>query len=177
MAKAAAHASAVIEGRRLSDILRRDLDRDPIVTGVTADSRKVGEGTLFCALPGTLNDGQTLPSILQAFIYIAGVQVDVITLISMIAASIVGAPRAVTNFSHCNVADDEIRAARVETDPAKQKELWKTAQEKIVKAVCGIPVYEQLQLWAWKDNLDLGYDLKGSLNLAPPVTEKTHFLN
>ena len=92
-------------------------------------------------------------------------------------ASIVGAPRAVTNFSHCNVADDEIRAARVETDPAKQKELWKTAQEKIIKAVCGVPVYEQLQLWAWKDNLDLGYDLKGSLNLAPPVTEKTHFLN
>ncbi|HLW91729.1 MAG TPA: ABC transporter substrate-binding protein, partial [Roseiarcus sp.] len=93
------------------------------------------------------------------------------------SASIVGTPKAVTNFSHCNVADDDIRAARVETDPAKQKELWKTAQEKIIKAVCGIPVYEQLQLWAWKDNLDLGYDLKGSLNLAPPVTEKTHFLN
>ena len=92
------------------------------------------------------------------------------------SASIVDAPRAVTNFSHCNVADDEIRA-RVETDPAKQKELWKTAQEKIIKAVCGVPVYEQLQLWAWKDNLDLGYDLKGSLNLAPPVTEKTHFVN
>jgi peptide/nickel transport system substrate-binding protein len=93
------------------------------------------------------------------------------------SASIVGTPKAVTNFSHCNVADDEIRAARVENDPAKQKELWKTAQEKIIKAVCGVPVYEQLQLWAWKDNLDLGYDLKGSLNLAPPVTEKTHFLN
>jgi peptide/nickel transport system substrate-binding protein len=93
------------------------------------------------------------------------------------SASTVGAPKAVTNFSHCSVADDEIRAARVEPDPAKQKELWKTAQEKIIKAVCGVPVYEQLQLWAWKDNLDLGYDLKGSLNLAPPVTEKTHFLN
>jgi peptide/nickel transport system substrate-binding protein len=91
------------------------------------------------------------------------------------SASIVGTPTAVTNFSHCNVADNEIRAARVETDPAKQKELWKTAQEKIIKAVCGIPVYEQLQLWAWKDNLDLGYELKGSLNLSPPITEKTHF--
>jgi peptide/nickel transport system substrate-binding protein len=93
------------------------------------------------------------------------------------SASIVGAPKAVTNFSHCNVADDEIRAARIETNPVKQKELWKQAQEKIVKAVCGIPVYEQLQLWAWKDSLDLGYDLKGSLNLAPPVTEATHFNN
>jgi len=93
------------------------------------------------------------------------------------SASIVGTPKAVTNFSHCDVADNEIRAARVETDPVKQKELWKTAQHKIIEAVCGIPVYEQLQLWAWKDNLDLGYDLKGSLNLAPPITEKTHFAN
>ena len=89
--------------------------------------------------------------------------------------SVVGTPTAVTNFSHCNVADDEIRAARVEADPAKQKDLWKTAQEKIVKAVCAVPVYEQLQLWAWKDTLDLGYDIQGSLNLAPPITEKAHF--
>ena len=57
-------------------------------------------------------------------------------------------PTAVTNFSHCDVADSEIRAARVETDPVKQKELCKTAQHKIIEAVCGIPVYEQLQLWA-----------------------------
>ena len=93
------------------------------------------------------------------------------------SASIVGTQTAVTNFSHCDVADGDIRAARVETDPMKQKELWKTAQEKIIKAVCGVPVYEQLQLWAWKDNLDLGYDLKGALNLAPPIIEKTHFVN
>ena len=43
---------------RLSDILRRDLDRDPVVTGVTADSRKVADGTLFCALPGARADGR-----------------------------------------------------------------------------------------------------------------------
>ena len=89
--------------------------------------------------------------------------------------SIVGKPTAVTNFSHCSVADDEIRAARISTDPAKQLALWKTAQEKIAKAVCGVPIYEQLQLWAWKDSLDLGYELTGSLNLSPPITEKTRF--
>ncbi len=43
---------------RLSDLLRRDLDQDPVVTGVTADSRKVGEGVLFCALPGNAVDGR-----------------------------------------------------------------------------------------------------------------------
>src|SRR5438552_1757759 len=89
--------------------------------------------------------------------------------------SIIGTPTAVTNFSHCNVADDEIRGARVATDPAKQLALWKTAQEKIIKAVCGVPIYEQLQLWAWKDTLDMGYEVQGSLNLSPPVTEKTRF--
>jgi len=93
------------------------------------------------------------------------------------SASIVGTPTAITNFSHCNVADDEIRAARVEQNAEKQKALWKEAQEKIIKAVCAVPIYENLQLWAWKDDLDLGYDLKGSLNLSPPITEATHFKN
>ena len=89
--------------------------------------------------------------------------------------SIVGTEGAITNFSHCNVADEEIRAARVEQDMAKQKALWKEAQRKIVEAVCAVPVYENMQLWAWKDSLDLGYELKGSLNLSPPITELTHF--
>jgi uncharacterized membrane protein YfcA len=42
-------------------------------------------------IPGTMNVGHTLPSILQAFIYIAVVEVDVRTLAMMIAASVVGA--------------------------------------------------------------------------------------
>jgi len=43
---------------RLSEVLKRDLDYDPEVTGVTADSRKVRDGTLFCALPGSAQDGR-----------------------------------------------------------------------------------------------------------------------
>ncbi len=42
-------------------------------------------------IPGTLNVGHTLPSILQAFIYIQLVKVDVVTLTSMIAAACLGA--------------------------------------------------------------------------------------
>lgn len=42
-------------------------------------------------IPGTLNVGHTAPSILEAFIYIAVVEVDVVTLILMLAASAVGA--------------------------------------------------------------------------------------
>ena len=67
------------------------------------------------------------------------------------------------------------RAARVEPNPEKQLELWKTAQQKIMAAVCAVPIYQNLQLWAWKSDLDLGVDVKGSLNLSPPVTELAHF--
>ena len=42
-------------------------------------------------IPGTLNVGHTPPSILEAFIYIAIIQVDVLTLILMIVAATVGA--------------------------------------------------------------------------------------
>jgi uncharacterized membrane protein YfcA len=41
-------------------------------------------------IPGTLNVGHTLPTITQAFIYIAIVEVDMMTLIALIAASVLG---------------------------------------------------------------------------------------
>jgi uncharacterized membrane protein YfcA len=41
-------------------------------------------------IPGTLNVGHTLPTIAQAFIFIAIVQVDVTTLVLMIAAAVAG---------------------------------------------------------------------------------------
>jgi uncharacterized membrane protein YfcA len=42
-------------------------------------------------IPGTLNTGHTLPTVTQAFIYTAVIPVDVVTLVSMIAAAILGA--------------------------------------------------------------------------------------
>ena len=41
-------------------------------------------------IPGTLNAGHTLPTIFQAFIYIAVIQVDPSTLLLMIAGAVVG---------------------------------------------------------------------------------------
>ncbi len=43
---------------KLSALLRRDVPADPVITGVTADSRKVAPGSLFVALPGTAADGR-----------------------------------------------------------------------------------------------------------------------
>ncbi len=42
---------------KLSLIVKRDLAMDPEICGVTADSRKMGPGFLFAALPGTKADG------------------------------------------------------------------------------------------------------------------------
>jgi len=51
-------------------------------------------------IPGTLNVGHTLPTITEAFIYVALVQVDVTTLVSMIAAATVGAWLGAGAVSH-----------------------------------------------------------------------------
>lgn len=42
-------------------------------------------------IPGTLNVGHTLPTVTQAFIYTTVIPVDVLTLVSMIAAAVLGA--------------------------------------------------------------------------------------
>jgi peptide/nickel transport system substrate-binding protein len=89
--------------------------------------------------------------------------------------SIVKTPTAVTNFSHCDVADKEIDAARVETDRAKQLALWAEAQRKIIAQVCAVPMFETLLVFAHHDDLDYGYKLEGSLSLGPLITEATHF--
>jgi peptide/nickel transport system substrate-binding protein len=87
--------------------------------------------------------------------------------------SIVGTPTAVTNFSHCGVADQEIDGARQTADLAKQKALWKEAQNKLISEVCAVPLYEQLQVWAHRDKLDYGYKLDASLTLGPILNEQS----
>lgn len=47
-----------MSARRLSDLLCRDVAADPVITGVTADSRQVGPGSLFVAMPGSVADGR-----------------------------------------------------------------------------------------------------------------------
>jgi len=42
-------------------------------------------------VPGTLNVGHTLPTVIQAFIYITIIEVDMTTLVVLIAAAVAGA--------------------------------------------------------------------------------------
>ncbi|WP_421361720.1 MULTISPECIES: ABC transporter substrate-binding protein [Agrobacterium] len=85
----------------------------------------------------------------------------------------IGKPTAVANFAHCDAADKEIEAGRkAPTDEARLKD-WSQAQQKIYEQVCGIPLFNLMQVWVRSEVLDYGYELKGSLNLAPPITENT----
>ncbi|MEO1638819.1 MAG: ABC transporter substrate-binding protein [Pseudomonadota bacterium] len=89
----------------------------------------------------------------------------------------VGTETAITNFSHCSVADEQITVARSETDPARQMELWAEAQQLITENVCAVPLFQARLLWVWNDSLDLGVEVTGSLNLSPPITEQARFTN
>ena len=87
--------------------------------------------------------------------------------------AIVGKPTAITNFSHCAVADAPINAARIETDPQKQLADWSEAQRLIHQELCAVPLFNLRQVWLRSDRLDYGYELDGAMNLAPPITELT----
>lgn len=87
--------------------------------------------------------------------------------------SIVKTPTAVTNFSHCDMADDQIVAARSEPNKEMQQQYWSEAQQILVDNVCSVPLFELLQVWALAPEIDLGYELDGSLSLGPVITEKT----
>lgn len=92
-----------------------------------------------------------------------------------LSTSIVGTPTGQTNFSHCDVADAEILAARTSADAGEQLAAWEAAQQKIMAELCVVPLFELQQVWGKRKSLDLGYELTGTLNLGPPITEKTAF--
>lgn len=87
--------------------------------------------------------------------------------------SIVGTPTGVTNFSHCKVADADIREAKTAVDLDRQVALWAAAQDKIQKEVYAVPLFEQYLVWCRIAGLDYGYELKNSLSNGPLITEKT----
>lgn len=89
------------------------------------------------------------------------------------SSAIVGTPTAITNFSHCSVADKEIDAAKTNPIDADRLALWKEAQVKIHEDVCSVPLFSLMQVWLHSDKLDYGFPMDGSLNLAPVINEQT----
>jgi peptide/nickel transport system substrate-binding protein len=78
-----------------------------------------------------------------------------------------------TNFSHYNQIDDLIERARVQADPAKQAELWKEAQIKMLKDMVAYSLIITKYVYGAKPYVDWGYELKSTFALYPQITEKT----
>jgi len=76
------------------------------------------------------------------------------------SSAIVGRPTAITNFSHFAGADAEIEAARFETDPERQKQLWGTVQKKIMEQAMAIPLFTRAYAMARSPKLDPGHEQK-----------------
>jgi peptide/nickel transport system substrate-binding protein len=91
--------------------------------------------------------------------------------------SIVGTPTGITNFSHYGKAapgvDDLLDQARVEPNVEKQKALWVKAQQKVMEDLPAYPLRITYVLFARKNNIDLGYDLKSNMTLHYQLTEQT----
>jgi peptide/nickel transport system substrate-binding protein len=86
---------------------------------------------------------------------------------------VVSGDKPITNFSHYDQIDDLIAQARAETDPAKQAELWKQANVKILQDMAAMPLNYQNQVYARSKKVDYGHELVSSLALYPQITELT----
>jgi len=89
------------------------------------------------------------------------------------ASAVVSGAHPDTNFAHYSAIDDLIDKARVETVAAKQVEMWKEAQVKILQDMAAYPVSYANQVYARSTRVDYGHPLKSVLALYPGIDETT----
>lgn len=81
-----------------------------------------------------------------------------------------------TNFSGYNLIDELIEDARMETDPVRQVQFWEQAQVRILDDMVAYPVFTVSQLFARRDHVFYGHQLKSNMSLYPQFTEKTDMI-
>lgn len=86
---------------------------------------------------------------------------------------VVTGSRPDTNFSHYDKIDKLIEAARLETDPEKQINLWIQAQIRILDDMAAFPIMYTNQGYARRTYVDYGHALISSMALYPQFTEET----
>ncbi len=77
-----------------------------------------------------------------------------------------------TNFSHLQL-DDQVVAARGETDAAAQIEAWKQINIEILKNFAGYGILYTNQVYARQPNVDYGHELISVPQLYPGYNETT----
>jgi len=81
-----------------------------------------------------------------------------------------------TNFSHYDKIDDLIEAARLETDPSQQIELWKQAQIKILADMAAYPLHYLNMVHVRRNCIEYGHEVVSTMALYPQITEKTRIM-
>jgi peptide/nickel transport system substrate-binding protein len=86
---------------------------------------------------------------------------------------VVTGAKPVSNFSHYDKIDELIEAARNETDPGKQIDLWKQANTRTLQDVAVYPLNDRKFVWVRRSNVDYGHELQSTAALYPQITELT----
>jgi len=81
-----------------------------------------------------------------------------------------------TNFSHYDKIDDLIEAARLETDPGRQIDLWKQAQIKILADMAAYPLHYYNIVHPRRNYVKYGHEVVATMALYPQITEKTRIV-
>ena len=71
---------------------------------------------------------------------------------------------------------DLIEQARRETQGERQKQLWAMAQQKILEEVVAYPLCITKFVFARKNYVDLGYEMKSTLTLVDTIKWNTRIL-
>jgi peptide/nickel transport system substrate-binding protein len=87
-------------------------------------------------------------------------------------AIVVSGKNPVTNFSHCTIVDDLLEQARKETDSAKQENLWKQTEDKLLENGIHYSLYVLKFVFARNDRVDWGFEQKTVLNLYTQINEQ-----
>jgi peptide/nickel transport system substrate-binding protein len=78
-----------------------------------------------------------------------------------------------TNFAHFRDADQQIDAARNQTDADQQTSLWKQTQIAALSEMVAYPVQYTNQVYARSTRVDYGHQLKSVIQLYPGIDEQT----
>ena len=68
-----------------------------------------------------------------------------------------------------NKIDDLLDQARIEIDTKKQVALWKKAQQMIMQDAVAYPIFVSKFVFARKEWVNYGYNLKSTLILSPQL--------
>ncbi len=92
------------------------------------------------------------------------------------ASTVVTGSKPDTNFSHYTEIDKLIEDARLETDQARQIDMWKQAQIQLLSDCVTYPLLAAAQTYVRRGWVDWGHELKSSYALYPQITEKTQII-